>query len=169
MTDTYITCKEAIARGLKRFFSGKPCKHGHIAFRKTSNNTCLECIRIAAKLYRYKTREKQRENERNWRLKNSAYARAVKAANQRKRRARLRKALGNHTLAEVAAILKAQCGRCIYCFRLLEDDYHVDHIMPLARGGSNDRSNIQVTCEECNHKKYARDPFEFAQSLGRLL
>jgi hypothetical protein len=26
-----ISCKEAKARGLKRYFTGKPCKRGHIA------------------------------------------------------------------------------------------------------------------------------------------
>lgn len=38
-----ISRKEAKERGLKRYFTGKPCKHGHIAERLVSNSTCFEC------------------------------------------------------------------------------------------------------------------------------
>ena len=31
---------------------------------------------------------------------------------------------------------------------------HVDHIKPVARGGTNDLSNLQTLCEECNKSKY---------------
>jgi isocitrate lyase len=39
-----ITRAEAKARGLKRYFTGKPCKHGHIAEWAVSNYTCWGCI-----------------------------------------------------------------------------------------------------------------------------
>ena len=28
------------------YFTGKPCKHGHIANRLSSNGTCVECMRL---------------------------------------------------------------------------------------------------------------------------
>ena len=34
---------QAKEHGLIRFFTGKPCKHGHVAERHTSNDTCLVC------------------------------------------------------------------------------------------------------------------------------
>ena len=40
-----ITRKEAMARGLIRYFTGKPCKYGHVAERQTSSNGCFECVR----------------------------------------------------------------------------------------------------------------------------
>ena len=38
-----ITRKEAIERGLKRYFIGVPCPKGHICERLTSSRNCYEC------------------------------------------------------------------------------------------------------------------------------
>jgi hypothetical protein len=38
-----ISRSEAKARGLKTYFTGKPCPHGHVAPRQTSNGICREC------------------------------------------------------------------------------------------------------------------------------
>lgn len=35
-----------------------------------------------------------------------------------------------------------------------ESRLHVDHIKPVAKGGTNDLSNLQTLCEECNRAKY---------------
>lgn len=34
---------EAKAAGLTRYFTGRPCKYGHVAFRTTANGRCFEC------------------------------------------------------------------------------------------------------------------------------
>ncbi len=59
-----------------------------------------------------------------------------------------------------AVLLKAwddQIGgwRCTKCGAVVKDrkDVHVDHIVPLARGGSNDRDNLAAKCATCNLKK----------------
>jgi hypothetical protein len=39
----------ASALGLKRFFTGGPCKHGHVAERIVSSHRCTEGIDAAAK------------------------------------------------------------------------------------------------------------------------
>ena len=38
-----ISRSEAKARGLKTYFTGKPCPHGHVAPRQLSNGICREC------------------------------------------------------------------------------------------------------------------------------
>lgn len=40
-----ISRQEAIARGLKRYFTGKPCPHGHLADRVISGR-CVECRKL---------------------------------------------------------------------------------------------------------------------------
>jgi hypothetical protein len=37
--------------GLKQYWTGYPCAHGHIDFRLTSNGMCMECARIKANAY----------------------------------------------------------------------------------------------------------------------
>jgi hypothetical protein len=41
-----ISRDDAIRRGLKRYFTGKPCKYDHIAERLISERKCMECARI---------------------------------------------------------------------------------------------------------------------------
>jgi hypothetical protein len=38
-----VTRKSAKAQGLKRYFTGRPCKNGHVDERFTSVSTCLSC------------------------------------------------------------------------------------------------------------------------------
>ena len=38
-----ITKQEAITAGLHKYFTGKPCKYGHISERLVSNSSCVEC------------------------------------------------------------------------------------------------------------------------------
>ena len=40
-----ITRSEAKAAGLKRYYTGKPCPHGHVAERQTSDGGCCKCKR----------------------------------------------------------------------------------------------------------------------------
>lgn len=62
-----------------------------------------------------------------------------------------------------------QRGKCACCHKSLEDGYHMDHIMPLALGGPNEDTNIQLLCPFCNLSKSAKDPVEFMQQRGLLL
>lgn len=40
-----ISKSEATAAGLKRYFTGAPCKHGHVAERYTNSSACAQCDR----------------------------------------------------------------------------------------------------------------------------
>ena len=60
-------------------------------------------------------------------------------------------------------VLKRAGGRCELC-GVSHDEValDVDHIVPRAKGGSNDRSNLQVLCRTCNAQKRDRDDTNFA-------
>lgn len=110
--------------------------------------------------------ERRREHCREWRAKNPDKSRV----SFQNRRARLLAAEGSHTAADIADIRRSQSGKCAYCkSRLGKVMPHVDHIVPLARGGSNRRSNLQILCYSCNSRKGASDPVDFARRTGRLI
>ena len=72
---------------------------------------------------------------------------------------------GGHTGEDVRAQLERQGGRCFYC-RKKVDAYHEDHVIPLAKGGSNGPENLVIACPTCNLRKGAKHPMDFC---GRLL
>lgn len=98
---------------------------------------------------------------------------AVARANNHNRRAQKLNNGGKHTGAEILALFELQSGVCPYCKAKLykngNNKYHIDHIMPLSKGGSNSIENLQLLCPTCNLSKHDKLPEEFAQQHGKLL
>lgn len=70
----------------------------------------------------------------------------------------------------VQKIEELQNSKCTNCkTNLKKSGKHIDHIFPVALGGTSDPSNIQLLCPTCNRKKGAKDPIRWAQEQGRLL
>jgi len=221
----HVSREEARQAGATRYFTGEPCKRGHISERYVSTGQCAECqqlhkvadrpkhretARAYSKSYYWANREERRaygqaydaanpEKKKAWFkawYDRNREARAIQKAaerkadpekfkasykswadanpehvlaNSRRRVARQKGAEGHHSGAEIRALLKQQKTRCAYCGASLKIGYHVDHIVPLSRGGSNWITNIQLTCADCNHRKWAKDPLVWARQLGKLL
>ena len=55
-----ISRAEAKAKGLRFYFTGKPCAKGHVAARRVANETCVECERAYMKKYREKLAARRR-------------------------------------------------------------------------------------------------------------
>ncbi len=53
-------------------------------------------------------------------------------------------------------------GLCIYCGKNVANsltpnqEYDIDHLVPLAKGGTNDATNLALSCPECNNLKRAK-------------
>lgn len=55
------------------------------------------------------------------------------------------------------AVYARDDGKCTRCGS--SQDLHFDHIIPVAKGGSNSEQNIQILCEHCNLQKSDRIAF----------
>lgn len=109
---------KAKQRGLLRYKNGKPCIHGHLSERLTSNGSCMECARLSrakyygsaagkltAKRSRQKHHAQRMKDQKKWRDANPKYQAKYCAFKNRTDiqfklakilRSRLRKALQNH-------------------------------------------------------------------------
>lgn len=81
-------------------------------------------------------------------------------------RARILGAKGEHSREDILAQAKSQNYFCWWCEKRLRRYWHVDHRIPLSKGGSNSAGNICITCPTCNLKKGDKMSWEFN---GRLL
>lgn len=186
MAFAVISREDARAKGLILFFTGTPCRRGHICERYVKAYTCVECSQLpqrkaTVKAYdaanylekrkpyhkEWRTKNRKRHNElgRRW-AKNNPQKHATVA---RRRRARVRKLSGSHTAQDIFALLEKQKGKCANCFCEVGTKYDVDHIVPVAKSGSDGVDNLQILCVSCNRKKNAKDPFVWARENGRLL
>lgn len=59
---------------------------------------------------------------------------------------------------------KNQCQSCGK--KLTETTLNIDHIIPLAKGGSNDISNLQTLCRDCNQEKKAKIDHRFRRHFS---
>lgn len=62
-----------------------------------------------------------------------------------------------------------QQWKCACCCASIRKKKHLDHIVPLSKGGKHEEFNVQFLCPKCNLKKHAKDPIQFMQEQGFLL
>lgn len=59
------------------------------------------------------------------------------------------------------SLLVSQEGRCYYCRDPLVSHKHLDHKVPLSRGGEHRRENVCWSCPGCNLRKSTKTEDEF--------
>ena len=61
-------------------------------------------------------------------------------------------------------------GKCALCGKFVRFDlFTIDHIIPLAKGGTNDIENLQCTCKHCNAMKQDFSEKEFLDKMIKIL
>ena len=110
------TRKEAQELGVKYYFTGEPCKHGHIAPRKTKGS-CVECLKVewqeAAEkrvdyFREYNKREDVRDRKNDWYLANKEQVIAAAATRPPEVLRQYRNAWKENNKTQVRADTKAR-------------------------------------------------------------
>lgn len=139
------------------FYADKGCKDG-------KRGTCKECDKAASRAWSRANPEKKKELHVKWLMSHpeANRDRAIKWYRDHPERAKAqwhkRRVLKDsyegkhHTAADIKSLLRTQEGLCAYCGITL-DSYHVDHVVPLSRGGGNGADNIALACPFCNLSK----------------
>jgi len=178
----------AFVSGAKTY-TGRPCPKGHDGTRYTSGGVCVECAAIRAaspekkaydaaylkknfarislrhKQYHERTAERRRLVGRDWVARNKDRVRTIKTAYKARRR---QQEQGGDSTPTIHAWEREAPKVCHWCGVKCPKLYHVDHYIPLSKGGKHAVQNLVIACRKCNLRKSARDPYDFAASLGRL-
>lgn len=125
-------------------------------------------VRARTREYKRSHAEYEREYQRQYRK--TEHGKATHRACRMRRRARIRLATGSFGAKDVKALRRGQTDkngnlRCWWCGKVISE-YHIDHRVPLAKGGGNHPNNLCLSCPSCNSSKKARLPHEWN---GRLL
>lgn len=155
-------CKKVFSATTKYFH-----KDSHIQ-RDGLNSACKSCKNARNRKRRLKYKDKLNARERElWKLKNKGkrYQKHTATKNA-KRRTRLSNSSGNYDESDIDRQYKIQGAICWWCNKPLPKKYHIDHRIPLSRGGHNNPSNIVLSCPRCNLTKGSKLPEEW---IGRLL
>lgn len=114
--------------------------------------------------YREANRERARLNSRRKVKSNPSVYRAIQCNYKHRRRALESLGIESATLADWTA---EQPKICFYCGNGCEDTFHVDHFIPLSKGGAHVLTNLRIACAPCNLKKNAKMPDEFMREVAR--
>ena len=117
----------------KWYFTGKPCKHGHIAPRLKKNRTCKECL--YAKRAEYEHSEKytqwKKENKAHvasaWQKRNKASVNAITRKRQAAQLQRTPAWLTKHDYK----VMESKYAIAAWLSDVVGREYHVDHTIPL--------------------------------------
>lgn len=85
---------------------------------------------------------------------------------QAARRAKTKKKFDAEFLLKLCEL---QRWKCVCCGASLKHKKHLDHIVPLSKGGQHHELNVQFLCPTCNMKKHSKDSVVFMQEQGFLL
>jgi len=154
-----VANSEHLREKARQRYWANPEKHREKVRQRQQDNP--EQKRKSVRCWQEANRERTRKNARRWGKANPERRRAIKHTRRSRKN-------GNGepiTTAEHREWEAAQPKVCEYCNADCSDEYHVDHIQPLSKGGPHQVHNLAIACPSCNCRKSDRDPDEFLEEL----
>ena len=140
-------------------------KRSEVKERKRERRSTPESVASRAKRFReYMARPEARARRAAY-LRSEA-GRAAISRSWHKRRALKMGCESNVTTAEIAE-MKRDALECCYCGALFSETLKktIDHVIPLSKGGSNNKENLIICCGDCNSQKHAKPVDEWLKIL----
>lgn len=166
-----VSARQRAIRAGENTYLGGVCKNGHRGLRYVTNKACIACTRVYDKAYRVENRERNNLNKRIWRSLNPEAQRnqrrrdiPAQRRSDAKRRIAKKGTGARVTNADILEIKEIQSGCCAYCGS--KDNMHLDHKVPLSRGGPHEEANLQWLCGQCNVRKGRLTDKEYRRANG---
>lgn len=119
-----------------------------------------ERARLAGKRFRERHPERAKQIAREYHARN----RVGHNIRQQLRRARMRNVRSDPNMV-IRNHVSSLPHFCRWCGRdLTETEWHIDHVIPISRGGDHIVSNIVKACYECNVSRGSMTPCEWLRS-----
>jgi hypothetical protein len=126
------------------------------------NYMCSDCV--SAKAQAYKLSGKKKESDKKYRT--SDKGKATCSYNYKRRNSRQRdKSVFMITRDQWDTMVASCNGVCPYCNNPT-DNFTLDHLTPISKGGKHVPENIIPCCHSCNASKQHRDVFEWLEYKG---
>jgi len=118
--------------------------------------------------WRSENPEKQKAFRKSWASRNKNKVRSYSTQHSHNRR------VGKHqsrkdNISVYKWLLKWKSKRLVRCYwcqlHFKPSSCHIDHIMPISRGGKNTIENVCISCADCNMKKKAKSISVWNQSI----
>lgn len=154
--DQKVCSKCSLTKSLDDFFKDKSCKNGVLSY-------CKECKKTQGYLWNKRNSERLKETQALYRRQNQdkskVYCKTYRDKNPNK--SAIDAARRRASLKNVSPPLTTDEQRQLKDFYWLTKDlyaisgqhYHVDHIIPISRGGLHHPSNLQILPDDMNLRK----------------
>lgn len=110
--------------------------------------------------------EKHVESNRKWRENNPEKYLALARKHDMIKKDRVINAGEIPTTEQIRNLIIQSRKHCFWCDKIVKDkDLNIDHLYPLAKGGTNNIDNLVVSCGLCNRKKHAKHPEQFLEEI----
>ena len=128
-------------------------KNYHPSYYQKNKNTLLRQNK------EYRIKNKNRLSSYRKEFAKTEIGKAVQANTNHKRRIAIRE--GNVSSSEILK-LKSSSFLCYWCLSLIKNErIHLDHFLPISKGGKHELSNLVISCPKCNQTKGSKMPHEF--------
>lgn len=159
----YPWCKPCSIAKSKEYQNKPGRKEAKRKYDKDRSIRLADIIRAKGKIHYEANRERMVREAGEWAKKNPARRRAISLAYKARRRAIERAGMSGR---EFAVWLDGRNKVCHWCAIECTESYHVDHVMPLSKGGAHEAWNLVISCKPCNQRKSNKHPLDWLSEIG---
>lgn len=115
-------------------------------WRQENNDKVIQCC----KKWRQENPEILKAGHKRWMQNNREH---VRLYNQKKRAEKKQATICEISVEQLMGRMSVFGNKCAYCGGKFE---HIDHVIPLSKGGPHCLSNLRPACASCNSSKHAK-------------